>query len=204
MLTFEDKQLQSETPVHEGINAIHANTDVTAPTITARDTADLDGDGFIDAVHITFDEAVLDASVTAANFHVAGIAGEAFNSFTNGDTADDGDIYITFTDGTLATDAVPTVTYTAGTLTDLSGNPLATTGAVASTDAAAPVLLSATSTAASTALTVTFSEPVDTSNAGAGDLVTLDFVYGDLSTSGTSAMQPTPLQRSIRRDRDQE
>ena len=58
------------------------NTDVTAPSITGRITADLDGDGYIDAVQITFDEPILDTSVTATDFDIGGIAGEAFSSTT--------------------------------------------------------------------------------------------------------------------------
>ena len=56
------------------------------------------------------------------------------------------------------------------------------------TDTAAPVIVSATSTAGSTTLTVTFSEPVDTSNAGAGDLVASDFSYTDVSGGGAASV----------------
>ena len=61
------------------------------------------------------------------------------------------------------------MTYTLGTLTDRNGNSLATTGAVASTDTAPPVLVSAASSlpvsggnlVAGTVLTLTFSEDID-------------------------------------------
>ena len=118
-------------------------SDLTTPTITVRETKDLDGDGSIDALKISFDEPVLDTSVTSANFDIAGVAGEGFSSTTAGDIADNSEIYITFADGVLATDATPNVTYTAGTLTDLAANALASTGAVASVDAAGPAILSA-------------------------------------------------------------
>ncbi|MCP4090136.1 MAG: DUF2341 domain-containing protein, partial [Gammaproteobacteria bacterium] len=100
-------------------------TDVSAPTIISKETADLDGDGSIDAIHITFDEAIDDSTIVASDFDVAGVAGEAFSSTTNGDTANDEDIYITFNDGELNSGATPDVTYTQGTLADTSGNLLA-------------------------------------------------------------------------------
>ncbi|MBT4072006.1 MAG: hypothetical protein HOE80_04785, partial [Candidatus Magasanikbacteria bacterium] len=79
--------------------------DTTAPTILTRETADLDGDGYIDAVHITFSENIGDDSVNSIHFAIAGTTMPTFNSTTNGDSADDDDIYITFTDGVLLTDS---------------------------------------------------------------------------------------------------
>lgn len=114
------------------------------PTISSRVTADLDGDGYIDAMHITFDENVKDISVVGNSFAIAGATGEAFSSTTNSDTANDNDIYITFTDGVLASSSTANVTYTAGSLTDSYGNSLATVGPTASTDGAGPAILSAT------------------------------------------------------------
>jgi hypothetical protein len=111
------------------------------PTITARETQDLDADGKIDALKITFDDEIKDSTVTAANFDVAGYAGEAFSSTTNSDVADNNVIYITFTEGGASdSDAVPNLTYTAGTATDLADNALATNGPTASTDKAKPVI----------------------------------------------------------------
>ncbi len=121
---------------------VYSIVDNNPPTITARETADLDGDGSIDAVHITFSKNIKDSTVDASNFDIAVVAGETFSSTTNSDTADDNDIYITFADSVLATDAVPNVSYTAGTLTDLSGNPLGNSS-VAATDGAGPAILSA-------------------------------------------------------------
>lgn len=115
--------------------------DNTVPTITAKETQDLDSDGKIDAVKITFSDEVLDSTVTAANFDVAGYNNEAFSSTTNGDTANNTVIYITFDEGgAVDSDATPTLAYTAGTLTDLADNALATAGAAATTDKAKPVI----------------------------------------------------------------
>ena len=71
--------------------AVLATPDSTAPTLLARQTADLNGDGFIDAIHLIFSEAISDATVNAADWDVAGVTGEAFVWNTNGDTADDAD-----------------------------------------------------------------------------------------------------------------
>jgi outer membrane protein assembly factor BamB len=62
--------------------------DVTAPTILSRETADLDGDGFIDAIHVTFSEAIDDATVAETDWAVAGgVTLATFNPTENGDTA---------------------------------------------------------------------------------------------------------------------
>ncbi len=102
-----------------GINANHSLVvaalnhvdDTTPPTITALETADLDSDGYIDAIHVTFSEAISDSTVVANDWDVAGVTGEAFVWNTNGDTADDADIYITFDDGVLDTGATPLLQY---------------------------------------------------------------------------------------------
>jgi len=101
--------------------------DVTPPSIVSRQTADLDGDGLIDAVHVSFSEPVSDAAVTAASFDVEGatLTGEAFSSTTRG-TADDADIYITFTgNASYTTASLPSLTVTAGGVRDLSANSIA-------------------------------------------------------------------------------
>ena len=97
----------------------NVTVDTTGPRVTSVETQDLDGDGFIDALHITFNEAILDSSVTADDFDVAGVAGESFVSTTNGDSADDNDIYITFNDGVLGTGVKPGLSYTTDSPTDL-------------------------------------------------------------------------------------
>ncbi|MDJ0878497.1 MAG: DUF2341 domain-containing protein [Halieaceae bacterium] len=86
--------------------------------ITSIETADLDEDGFIDAIRVTFDDAIQDSTVRADDFDVAGVVGESFSSTTNSDVADDNDIYITFTDGVLSTGDTPEVTYLGDSPTD--------------------------------------------------------------------------------------
>ena len=90
-----------------------------APVVLSEETADLDGDGFIDAIHVTFSEAIDDSTVLAGDWDVAGVTGESFVFNTNGDTADDSDIYITFADAVLDTGATPDVTYNQNATADL-------------------------------------------------------------------------------------
>lgn len=116
--------------------------DKASPVIFSRDTFDLNGNGYIDAIRITFSEAINDSTVNPSNFDVSGVTGEAFSSTTNADVPNNNIIYITFNDGVLLTDATPLLTYTAGTLTDLAGNPLANSSATV-TDTAGPAIISA-------------------------------------------------------------
>ena len=164
---------------------LHTVTPDVAPTITARTTRDNDGNGNIDRIELTFDENVDDSTANPADFTVKGYT---VTGVVTGSGVDDNQLFLTLTERPSPdTGAKPDVRYTQGTLSDLSTNLLASDGGVTATDGAAPVLLSATSSVASTTLTVTFSEAVDTSNAGAGDLVITDFSYIDVSVSGAAS-----------------
>ena len=110
--------------------------------IVSAETCDLDGDGFVDAVKVTFSAAVDDSTVSAGDFDVSDVDGEAFSPDTNGDAADDDVIYITITDEVLGTGATPTVTYTPGALQDTIGNPMTAICSLTSTDKSPPVLMS--------------------------------------------------------------
>jgi hypothetical protein len=160
---------QFSVTVTDGEDTAVVALEVVPPTIDSIETQDLDANGQIDAIKVTFTEDILDSTVTVADFDVAGYVGEAFSSTTNSDVANDDVIYITFTEsGAADTDATPATTYTLGDLTDLAGNALATAAGVASTDAAAPVLLSATLTDAGGA-------GVDTDYDEAGDEIAFVF-----------------------------
>jgi hypothetical protein len=124
--------------------------DTSAPTVSSRITQDLDADGSIDAIKVTMNENILNSTLTAGNFAVAGYTVASINGDTSqaGDDANDEIFYLILTEtGTCTTsdvsgcdtDATPNVTYTAGTLTDHAGTALASTGAVAATDSAAPI-----------------------------------------------------------------
>ena len=153
-----------------GTFAAVSTTDKAAPVLLSSDTADLDADGWIDAVHLRFSEPIVDATLVANDWDVAGVTLESFTSTTNGDLADDGDVYITFDDGALDTAAQPTVDYTTDSptdpdLQDAAGNPLSDIVAAPSDDMAAPVVV-ALETADSNgdgwidAVHVTFNEPI--------------------------------------------
>jgi len=115
--------------------------DTGSLSISSTETQDIDGDGKIDAVKVTFNKNILDSTVVASDFDVDGYVGEAFSSTTNSDVANNNVIYINFTEGAgYDTGATPSVVYTQGTLADASGNDLATV-TVASTDKAKPIVV---------------------------------------------------------------
>ncbi|MDD4409464.1 MAG: hypothetical protein PHW52_02300, partial [Candidatus Pacebacteria bacterium] len=64
-----------------------ATKDIVVPTISTNQTQDLDGDGKIDALKITFSKNIVDSTVNPVDFDVSGYVGEAFSSTTNGDIA---------------------------------------------------------------------------------------------------------------------
>ncbi|MDD4409703.1 MAG: hypothetical protein PHW52_03590, partial [Candidatus Pacebacteria bacterium] len=142
-----------------------ATKDIVVPTISTNQTQDLDGDGKIDALKITFNKNIVDSTVNPADFDVSGYTGEAFSSTTNGDIANNNVIYITFTEGgAYDTGNIPSLAYAQGTLADNYGNLLASAPTTASTDKALPVVTKlgndsadVTIAAGSTA-TLTFSE----------------------------------------------
>ena len=103
------------------------NVDAQLPTITSVETQDLNVNGQIDAVKVTFSENIKDSTVNASDFNLAGgYVPQLFNSNTNGDVADNNYIYLTFTEiGTPDTFTTPDLIYTAGNLADLAGNLLA-------------------------------------------------------------------------------
>ncbi len=118
-------------------------TDV-APVLTARQTLDTDGDGRIDRIRLTFDQALNDdfSGLTVA------VAGYTVGGYATGTGANDAqiDVLVTGT-GAADTGATPAVRITANTsLAYATGSALVQveTSGTAATDGAAPVLLSAT------------------------------------------------------------
>ncbi|HEX9679386.1 MAG TPA: Ig-like domain-containing protein, partial [Candidatus Saccharimonadales bacterium] len=123
--------------------------DTQKPTIIAVEMFDVDGDGSIDEVLLTFNDNIVDATVTPANFTIGGTAADTVlaTTSTNGtdaNVANDNEITIAVAAGVVGTEAKELV-YTAGTLTDDVGNAMAnqTVLAGAVTDSAAPVAISA-------------------------------------------------------------
>ncbi len=155
--------------------------DLDTVTILSAETCDLDGDGYIDAVKVTFSAAVDDATVTAGDFDIDGVDGESFSPGTAGDGADDSVIYLTFTDGVLGSGETPDLTYTQGMLKDTEGHPLLSAGPLSTIDKASPVIWSVDHDpdAGPPTVTFTFSEPLGTGNEDIGDW---DLIDADGST----------------------
>jgi autotransporter-associated beta strand protein len=165
-----------------------------APALIARQTMDADGDGHLERIRLTFDEAVNDDftgfTVTVAGYTVAGHG--------TGSTASDAaiDVLLTPLAGT-DTGATPAVRITANTsLTQAAGTGLvpAEGSATAATDGAAPVLVSAAWTdggaggvSAGDTVTLTMSESVTVASMTVADLGLP--VTGDTLASTTIADQ---------------
>jgi hypothetical protein len=117
---------------------------VDSLAIVSAETQDLDKNGRLDAVKLTFNRNISDSTVNANSFDIAGYSFETFNAGTAGDAANNNVIYITFPEAAAAdTGATPTITYTQGTLADTNGVKLASTGALATVDKAAPAVITA-------------------------------------------------------------
>ncbi|MHC5112641.1 MAG: DUF2341 domain-containing protein, partial [Planctomycetota bacterium] len=99
-----------------------AAADGVAPRLVAKGTADLNSDGYIDAIYLTFSEAMNDASFTAGDWDVGGMTGTGVDTDA---LVNDENVFITFTDGVLDTGATPAITYTGAVnanATDVAGN----------------------------------------------------------------------------------
>ena len=148
-----------------------------APVVTARATIDGDGDGHLDRIRLTFDQALND---DFSAFTVT-VAGYTVTSCTTGSTANDASIDVLLTPlASGDTGATPAVRITANTsLKNALGTGLIQVegSATASTDTAAPVLLAAAWTDGGTGgvsaldtVTLTFSETVTCASMTAADL----------------------------------
>ncbi len=121
--------------------------DTTPPTVQSAETQDLNGDGKIDAMKLTFNESINDSQLNegADGWDVADPAGS--ESIGTGDTPNDNILLLSFGQGpTPDSGNTPTVTYfaTGGEVSthDTAGNELASLSTVTS-DGALPVILSA-------------------------------------------------------------
>lgn len=155
--------------------------DATAPHIVSRQTRDTNLDGHIDAIDVTFSEAMNGA------FGTWTVDGYTFTSSAWQSTTV---LRVTFSPlSAYDTDATPTLRCTAAAgLADAAGNAFAAeASSSAATDKAAPVIVRAGGVAGSTSLVLTFSEGVATNTAGA-DLVLADFTYGNTNGSGAASI----------------
>ncbi|MEK9155931.1 MAG: hypothetical protein AAB360_01345 [Patescibacteria group bacterium] len=89
------------------------------PTLRTAETVDLDNNNKTDAIRIAFSEAILDSSVRASDFSLAGFNTVLFDPAL--DDANNDTVYFRLNEATDSKPA-PKVTYTKGTLSDLAGN----------------------------------------------------------------------------------
>ena len=156
-------------------NASISTDDQAAPAIIAAQTMDIDGDGKIDRIDMTFSENLNDDG--GANF--------ASNSFTlgssyvvgsvvTGDTGDDHLLRINVTEKSdVDSDIKPTVTMNASKISDADGN-MTAQNAFTPTDGAKPIITNARWQDAQVdelidRVSLTFSEPVNIVDGNSGD-----------------------------------
>ena len=156
-------------------NASISTDDQAAPAIIAAQTMDIDGDGKIDRIDMTFSENLDDDG--GANF--------ASNSFTlgssyvvgsvvTGDTGDDHLLRINVTEKSdVDSDIKPTVTMNGSKISDADGN-MTAQSAFTPTDAAKPIITNARWQDAQVdelidRVSLTFSEPVNIVDGNSGD-----------------------------------
>ena len=158
--------------------------DKLGPSIGSVVTADVNIDGTIDRLVVTFSEAVKDSSIAVGDF---GLDAGTVDGIGADGGVDDAVIWLTITPGAAGTEVRPTLTAAAGSIEDLHVNTNPLTSLLAS-DGAPPLILSAQSEVGFVALVITFSEPVYTTSGGSGDLVAGDFTYNNVSGAGNGGI----------------
>ncbi len=156
-----DFELAGTVPSHDTILAINITgsdsvgtawlngtttftVDAQAPALESTQTADLDGNGILDTLILTFDQVIDDAASTLGTTTGWTTDMGTLDNVTTGDTADDNILHVELDETTtpLGTGATPTVSLTGGDIEDPYGNRLTSLGDTA-IDAAAPVVQSA-------------------------------------------------------------
>lgn len=177
---------------------IFAN-DSSAPSIVSIETMDYDSDGKIDHYKVEFDEPVTDGTFPGyidtgtigdptSEWTVTGYGNVSIDPTITADVDNDKYIYIAFSEGAYYdTGATPDLVISNnGGLEDSGGsvvNPVSA-GQLdgAKYDKASPVIVSAHGEVDTDILTITFSEPVNSS------INTTDFSYSDVSGDGAGAI----------------
>jgi len=162
--------------------------DTTAPTIATRRTRDLDGDGQIDAVDMSFNEAMDQTSTRVGTWTVTGYTLAPPPLWLNATTLRVPVVERSAPD----TSALPNVRHqinASNEIRDLAGNFLATevAGGVQPQDGAPPAITTVFGTTGSGSVTVNFSEPVGSDILGS-PLAANDVVYVDGNASGATAI----------------
>ena len=148
-------------PVTGGNQPVVA-TDGIAPVLSTIETADVDADGNIDSIILTYTEAIEDDYITPATYTVDGYE---VTAATSGDSVN---VVLTLTDDVAGTDATPEVVQVLD-IRDIALNILAAAdydvADVDTTDAAGAQVISAVASddplTDATTITVTFSEAID-------------------------------------------
>lgn len=181
-VTLSDLVLASGT-LSDGTNANGGQTvatvaDGAAPTFSVVVTDDVDANGFVDVLKVTYTESVASGTVEASDFSIGSANG--LSGTVSGVGGDDGDatVSIELSEGSTAdTGATPTLSYAASGGTDVqdaAGNQMVDTTSSAAVDAAAPQVTAVTSIDASSdgsvdRIDLTYSEDVSASSPEVGD-----------------------------------
>jgi hypothetical protein len=181
-VTLSDLVLASGT-LSDGTNANGGQTvgtvaDGAAPTFSVVVTDDLDANGYVDVLKVTYTESIASGTVEASDFSIGSANG--LSGTVSGVSGDDGDgsVSITLSEGSTAdTGATPTLSYAVSGGTDVqdaAGNLMVDTTSPAAVDAAAPQVTAVTSIDASSdgsvdRIDLTYSEDVSASSPEVGD-----------------------------------
>ncbi|MBN2736796.1 MAG: hypothetical protein JXR70_07420, partial [Spirochaetales bacterium] len=134
------------------------------PLIQEVRTADLNSDGYLDAVRVQFSKPMDDSTLNPAGFTIGGTAATGINDLSGTEAVDNNILYLNFdyTAFYFDTGAVPKLSYVAATggFLDMSAYALADVIDLDSVDGAAPRIVSA-QTLTETTVEVTFSEAVN-------------------------------------------
>lgn len=167
--------------------------DGAAPFITNRETRDLDGDGKMDGVQLTFSEDVSAASLTSAGFVIATSTNAPLTE-TYTDTTDDKTLFLGVSDAPAMNTSDQFSVQVTGGVTDLFGNVMpAESAPIATQDGSSPVLKQWSYDLPTKKITLEWSESVDISHIDVNELTLQDaqtaVVAYDLT--GGTVSQPT-------------
>lgn len=140
--------------------------DMASPLLISAETADLDRNGYLDTIKVTYSENIHPASVSSSTYTVQG-----YN--ITGVTVTDNVVQIALAEGTVPdTGNKPQLTQVLTVQDNIAAprNTLAPQAPVATIDKAVPVMISARTASANT-IEITYSEPVTSNNAEPGQFV---------------------------------
>jgi hypothetical protein len=179
--TYTVQATQTDTAGNTATSSAHTFTvDTTTPALTALQMLDTDADGKIDQVKATFDEALASSTATAP----WALIGVPSNGSLNAVSTSGAVATLTLNEGPGAADTAPgsfavALSASASGIRDAAGNQ-ASFAATGVDDLAGPVLMTATSTAGTTAnrmqagdtFVLTFSEPLAATSLAGNFVVT--------------------------------